>query len=330
MTTLPTDTASSTRGYTAALASSLLLSTTAIFIRYLTETYTIPAVLLAFWRDLLVALTLLLALVVLRPALLRPGRRHLGYLAVYGILLAVFNALWTLSVALNGASVATVLVYSSTAFTAVLAWRFLRERLDWAKGLAVIVCIAGCALVVEAYDPAVWETNLFGILAGLAAGLGYAVYTMLGRRSSQLGLNPWTTLLYTFGFASIALLIFNLLPGELIPGAARGTGELLWLGDSLAGWGILLLLAAVPTLGGFGLYNVSLVHLESSVANLVLTTEPIFTVLIAYFLLGERLSLAQIAGGLMILAGVVLLRQHEPGSSKPPEEVGLSSITPTD
>jgi drug/metabolite transporter (DMT)-like permease len=325
MSTPTADTTSSRRGYIAALGSSVLLSTTAIFIRYLTEAYAIPAVLLAFWRDLLVSLTLLLALAALRPGLLRAGRQHLGYLALYGILLAVFNAVWTLSVALNGASVATVLVYSSTAFTAVLGWRFLHERLDWAKALAVVVCIAGCALVVEAYDPAVWESNLFGILAGLAAGLGYAIYSMLGRAASQRGLNPWTTLLYTFGIASAVLLFFNLLPGGPLPGTASRPGELVWFGDALAGWGILLLLAAVPTLGGFGLYNVSLVHLPSSVANLVLTTEPVFTVLIAYALLGERLSLAQVAGGLLILAGVVLLRLHDPGFTKPSADVGLSA-----
>ena len=39
-----------TRGYTAALGAAALLSTTAVFIRYLTVTYKIPALVLAFWR----------------------------------------------------------------------------------------------------------------------------------------------------------------------------------------------------------------------------------------------------------------------------------------
>ena len=53
---------------------------------------------------------------------------------------------------------------------------------------------------------------------------------------------------------------------------------------------MLFLVAAGPTLAGFGLYNVSLTYLPSSVANLVLTLEPAFTAVIAYFLLDEQMT----------------------------------------
>jgi len=139
-------------------------------------------------------------------------------------------------------------------------------------------------------------------------------------------LNPWTTLFYTFGFAAVFLLLFNLLPGGFIPGAASRPADLFWLGEELTGWGILLLLAAGPTVLGFGLYNVSLVYLPSSVANLILTLEPAFTALIAYLLLGERLNGVQIGGSLMILAGVVFLRIYE-GQLASQLEVGPASET---
>ena len=51
-----------TRGYTAAFFSAVILSTTGIFIRYLTLTYSLPALVLAFWRDLFVTFSLLIAL----------------------------------------------------------------------------------------------------------------------------------------------------------------------------------------------------------------------------------------------------------------------------
>ena len=56
---------------------------------------------LAFWRDLFVALTLLPALAVIRPGLLKVKRADMRYLVIYGLVLAIFNALWTLSVALE-------------------------------------------------------------------------------------------------------------------------------------------------------------------------------------------------------------------------------------
>ena len=300
-----------TRGYTAALVSAVILSTTAIFIRYLTQTYALPALILACWRDFFVTLSLLAALGLLRPALLRVSRQHLRYLVFYGLMLAIFNSLWTLSVTLNGAAVSTVLAYCSAAFTALLGRWLLKERLDWAKGLAVAVSLAGCVLVSGVLDLGAWRANLMGILTGILSGLWYAIYTLMGRSASQRGLNPWTTLVYTFGFAAVFLFLFNLLPGGLLPGAASRPADFLWLGKAWGGWGLLLLLAAGPTLAGFGLYNVALTHLPSSVVNLVATSEPVFTAAIAYILLGERLTWIQIAGSMLILGAVIFLRISE-------------------
>ena len=300
----------STRGYLVALLSAAILSTTAVFIRYLTETYHIPPLVLAFWRALFVVFTLIVGLGVLRPALLSAPRRHLPYLAAYGLVLAAFNSLWTLSVALNGAAVATVLVYCSAAFTALLGWWLLKERLDGAKLLAVALCLSGCVLVAGALNPAAWDANLAGILTGVLSGLGYAVYSLMGRTAAQRGLNPWTTLLYTFAFATCCLLVVNLLPGEPVMGTAVQPADLFWLGSAWAGWGVLFLLAAGPTVAGFGLYNVSLSLLPASVANLILTLEPVFTAVLSYALLSERLSGVQIVGSLLILGGVLWLRLH--------------------
>ncbi len=300
-----------TRGYAVALISAAILSTTAILIRHLTQTYHLPALVLAFWRDAFVALTLLLALCVLRAPLLQVERHHLVFLGFYGLVLATFNALWTHSVSLAGAAVATVLVYSSAGFTAVLGRWFLKEHLDGAKLVAIALCLGGCVLVSEALDAAAWRASLAGILTGILSGLCYAVYSLMGRSASQRGLNPWTTLLYTFGIAAGILLFLNLLPGGWLPGSATHPADLLWLGTSWAGWGVLFLLAAGPTVVGFGLYNVSLGSLPSSVANLILTLEPAFTTVIAYSVFGERLNGMQLGGGLVILSGVVCLRVYE-------------------
>src|SRR5659263_708218 len=79
------------RGYPIAVASAIILSTTAIFIRYLTQTYNMPALVLAFWRDSFVALTMLTVLAILHPRLLRVERRDVGYLVAYGLILTMFE-----------------------------------------------------------------------------------------------------------------------------------------------------------------------------------------------------------------------------------------------
>ncbi len=310
MSVAPSDHQSLTRGYIIAVISAALLSTTAIFIRHLTQTYQMPALVLAFWRDAIVVLTLL-PFLARRSPLLRVSRQHLIYLVGYGFVLASLNALWTHSVALNGAAVSTVLIYASAGFTVLLGWWLLQERVDWPKLLAVALSLGGCVLVSEALDAAAWHSNLAGILTGVFSGLAYAAYSLMGRSASQRGLNAWTSLLYTFGFATVFLLIINLALGGVLPGTAPRPVDLFWLGDAWLGWILLFLLAAGPTLAGFGLYNVSLGYLPSSVANLVLTSEPVFTTVLAYLLFGECLSGGQFVGSLMVLAGVTFLGVHE-------------------
>lgn len=317
----------STPGYLIALLSAVILSTTAIIIHVLTESYAIPSLVLAFWRDLLVFLSLIVGLGVLRWSLLKIAPAHIRFLVLFGLVLGIFNSLWTLSVAINGASIATVLAYSSAAFTAVLGWWLLRESLNWIKVIAIFFSFTGVVLVSGAFSTAAWQANLLGILTGISSGLLYAIYSLMGRAAAQRGLNPWTTLCYTFGFATLCLLVINLFPGGMIPGTAIQRGEFYLKGLELSAWGLLILLAAGPTLAGFGLYNVSLVYLPSSVANLILTTEPAFTAFIAYLLLGERLSPIQIMGSLLILGGVVFLRIFGEGRVKSPgskpEKVGI-------
>jgi drug/metabolite transporter (DMT)-like permease len=290
------------------IVGTFIWSFTAIFIRYLTNTYQLPAFVLAFWRDFFVFTTLGLVFLVFARARLKPGRRDWGFLVLYGFILSIFNSLWTFSVVFNGAAISTVLAYSSAAFTAVLGWRLFGECLNGVKALAVGLSLLGCVFVSGVYSQAAWQLNPLGIITGLLSGLAFAVYSLMGKAAAHRGLYPWTTLFYTFGFAALFLLAYNLLLDSL-PGQTGG--ELFWLGDTVVGWLVLLALAVGPTIGGYGLYTVSLTYLPASVANLIATLEPAMTTILAYLLLGERLTVPQLLGSALIIGGVIILRMSE-------------------
>lgn len=298
-----------TRGYLICVAATVLWSSTGVFIRYLTETYRLPPLVLAFWRDLFLATALALALKLLKPGLLRLERRHWRFMLLYGLVVSVFNSLWTISVALNGAAVSTVLAYSSAAFTAVLGWRLLSESLGPVKILAVTLSLLGCVAVSGAYDPAAWRVNTLGIVTGILSGMAFAVYSLMGRTSAQRSISAWTALLYAFGAAVPFLLLYNVFSSWLPQGVA--SMQLMWLGSSWSGWLILLLLAVGPTVGGFGLYTVSLAYLPASVANVIATLEPAMTAGLAYLFLGELFTGPQWIGSALIIAGVIVLRFSE-------------------
>jgi len=250
---------------------------------------------------------------VARP-LLHLGRQHLLFFVLYGFVLSIFNALWTASVALNGAAVAVVLVYSSPALTALVGWRWWGERLDALKIGAVVLSIVGCAFASGAYDRAAWQVNPAGIVIGLVSGVAFAAYSLFGKASSGRGVNPWTATSYTFAFGATFLLLVQR-PDTLLwlsrPLAAGPDG---WH-EAVLGWGTLILLAVGPTIGGYGLYTVSLTHLSATTANLIATLEPIMTATLAFCFLGERMAIPQLLGGGLTLTGVVLLRFSERASN---------------
>jgi drug/metabolite transporter (DMT)-like permease len=298
-----------TRGYIICILATMMLSTTAIFIRYLTVTYRLPPLVLAFWRDLSVATALGLVFALFTPLRLRLEKRHWGFMLLYGLVLSLFNSLWTVSVALNGAALSTVLAYSSAAFTAVLGWWLMRESLGPMKILAVTLSLVGCVYCSGAYDRSAWSVNPLGIITGLASGLLYAIYTLMGKASSERKIDPWTVLFYAFGMAAIFLLGYTRFSSWLPQGV--GSTNLFWLGGALLGWLILVSLGVGPTIGGFGLYMVSLSYLPASVANIIATLEPAMTAALAFLLLGEHFTPPQWAGSLLIIAGVIVLRVSE-------------------
>lgn len=294
-------------GYLVALVSAIFLSTTSIFIRHLIDVYAVPPLVLACWRNLIVVGTVLPVLLAISPRLVMSGWRHWRFLLPYGLILAGFNAFWTLSVACNGAAVATVMVYCSTAYSVLLGWWLQGERLDRSKAVAVTLCLIGCALISGALDPAAWRSNLLGVLVGLMTGMCYTAYSLLGREAARRGLSPWTTLLYIFGIAACVLLALNCTGGWL-PGSAVRLGDMFWLGNRISGWLVLIALGAVPTVGGFGFYNVSLCLLDASVANIIVSLEPAFTAVFAFVLLGEVMTPVQMGGSMLLLVGVGVIK----------------------
>ncbi len=298
-----------TKGYSIALLATLLWSFTGILISYLNKNYSLPSLVLAFWRDLFVALGLgLVFLLVSRRRFAMP-RAEWGFLILYGLVLAVFNSMWTFSVQFNGAAVATVLAFSSPAMTAILESLFLKTRLNRIEWVSIGISFIGTALVAGAFNPQVWQLNLPGITFGLLTGLFFAFYNLMGKRSANQSLDSWSVLFYSFGIATVFLFGFNLLFDGLQ--AKPLLGELLWLGNSVPGWLILFFLGVGPTVGGFGLYTLSMHYLPATTSNLIATLEPALTAIWAYFILSEVLTGEQLLGGGLILAGVVLLRWNE-------------------
>ena len=288
-----------TKGYLIALTATILWATTGILISYLLTHYAIAPLTLACWRDVIVSSVLAVILAAVRPSLLRIRRQDIPFFAAYGFFgVAVFNALWVYSVDFNGATLAVVLVYTGPAFVAIAARWLFHEPITRLKVLAIALSLVGCVLVTGAYDLTRLRLNPLGVLCGVGVGVGFAFYSLFGKLSATR-YSPWTATAYSFGFGAFFLLL------------TQRPVQLVSMGNAPLGWLTLFVLGAGPTLVGFALYTVSLGHLPVSVASLIATLEPVFTAVMAFFLLGERLSAVQVVGSLLILFGVLTLRREE-------------------
>lgn len=295
------------QGYTIALVATILWSFTGLLISYLVTEYSLPALVLTFWRDFFLSSALALGLLFVSRKRFLLQKKHWLFLVFYGFTLSVFNSIWTFSVQYNGAAVATVMAFSSPAFTAIFSRIMYGESFSTAKVLSIFLSLTGIVLISGAFDPHLWSLNPRGIVFGLISGIAFAIYGLQGKHASEQKIDSWTALFYSFFIASLFLVLFNWANDIFLTGA-KPLSQIFWLKNSISGWLLLFLLGSFPTLGGFGLYNLSLHYLSPITSNLIASLEPVFTAFWAYVFLGELLPPIQVFGGLLVFSSVILLR----------------------
>jgi len=249
---------------------------------------------LAFWRDAVTFLLLLASLALFRPRWLRVERRDLPWLiGLGGIGVGTFHVLWNLAITNLGYAVATVLLYSSPAFVTFMAWLLWREPLTRTKALAIVLTLAGCVLAAGFEELAAIQITAGGLILGLVAAMAYGSFSLFGRQVAGR-YSPWTVLTFGFGFGALALLPFQF--GRPLPGPVSPISWL-WFGG----------LVTLATIAPFGAYLAALRRLPVSVASILAASEVAFGTLVGTLYYRERLEGLQIAGAVLVVAGVVLI-----------------------
>lgn len=200
-----------------------------------------------------------------------------------------------------GASVTTVLLYTYPALVSLIGWLFLREPFPLRRVAAVVLTFLGCALVADVFRSG-GGLGTRGLLLGLGAGLGYAVFNVLSYRS--LGRTPRLTLMaYTFGFSAVGMFAAS--------GVTGGLGSVVrW---DVQAWAALALIVAVPTFAAVMLYLDGIRRMGAAQAAVVSTLELPFAVLMATAVFpAEMLGGWQLLGAAIVLGGVMLAEWGAP------------------
>ena len=299
------------QGILIVILATTFWGTSGIFISLTAHNWDISAVSLAFWRDLTTFLTLFLGLAVFRPALLRVKRKDLPWLLAMGaISIGSFHVLWNTSVLLIGASVATVIQSNAPIFVTIMAWFIFKEPLTIRKFIAVALAVAGTVLISGITGMSTIQIPKLGLIVSVSSAIFYGSFSLFGKKLTG-DYNPWTILLYIFGFAALTLLPFQLFNPSPFP--YQSPALLYFMG-----------LILIATISGFALYTTALSRLQASIAAITATSEIVFASVYAYFILSERMDGWQILGAILVASGVVLVSLPN-GSKK--EELAKQTTT---
>ncbi len=246
-----------------------------------------------------VAVATLFALVRWRfGAVRRPGRFTLPLIALGMLGFGAYQVLWTLGLTQITAGDSALIIAASPVATALLAGAVGLDRLTAPKLAGALTAFVGVAVVIGGGAGLALGTSLAGDALTLAAALLWAVYTVAGtrvlRHVDPLTATAWTvlgglTLLVPFGVWDAVTA-----PPASVPPAALAA--IVYSGALAAGVANVLVFNAVRLVGPTR---------ASSMQLLV----PAGAVLLGALFLAEPVSLAQIAGGVIIVLGVATARR---------------------
>lgn len=249
-------------------------------------------------RYLVAALFLFAMMALLRKPLALPRRDWLPMIVLSLIGVALFQACWGLAMARTAPSVGSIVMTTTTAFSAILAWIGGRRlpALGWA---GIVIAFAGVVLVVNnslsrltlSFD------GLDGTLIWMLSAFAWALYVDRGApynlRLGALPVMAWTTLI-----GSLILLPISLVFDSL--------GEFARLDDRLLGYW--LYTAIFPVGVAFLGLTAGLDRLGVSRVMVYMYLIPVAGVGLSAAFFGDPLTAARVLGGLIVLLGVILTR----------------------
>jgi drug/metabolite transporter (DMT)-like permease len=240
------------------------------------------------------------------------GRRARLFAWGAGVFLAVDLLFWHHSIEAVGAGLATVLANMQVVLVGLMAWALFRERPAVRSLAAIPLAVAGIVLISGVLETGAYGDNPgLGVALGVSAGLAYSVFLLTLRHGSRDVRRVAGPLFDVTLAAAVVIVPAGLFAGTL--DFAPPLGSAAWLA----------LLALTSQVLGWLLISVSLTRLPAVITSILLTLQPVGSVLLAAALLDERPSPLQLAGTAAILIGLVVAsagRSRGPSHAHAPTE----------
>jgi drug/metabolite transporter (DMT)-like permease len=190
------------------------------------------------------------------------------------------------------ASLTALLLYVYPALVFLGALALGRDHVDRRRVVALLLATGGAVLVLAGSGTG--DLDALGVALGLGSAFAYAIYILVAHGVTRR-IDPFHLSALIATGAATTLWAAGLVSGSLD------------LGFEPAGWGWIAGLSLFCTVVAISAFLAGLPKVGPSTAAIVSTVEPIVSVAMAMLWFGERLGVVQIAGGMLVLAAVVLL-----------------------
>lgn len=212
-----------------------------------------------------------------------------------GLALTLNWLLFFYAVKLTTIANAVLLTYTAPIFVALMAPIFLKEKLERATVISLIIAAVGIILIVSPHKLSLAATSSIGLLCALGSAITYAILVI----ASKFLVKHFHIAIYMFYQSLITTIL-------LFPAALDST-----LHIEAAAWLILLVLGVIHTALAPGLYLSGLREVKAQQAGVLTYFDPLSAIILATIFLGEYPTIATIFGGiLIIMAGCnIILRR---------------------
>lgn len=225
--------------------------------------------------------------------------RDFVLIGMSGVYLAADMGVWHFSIQMTTVANATLLPNVAPVFVVLGGWILFRTRVTGTYLIGLATAMTGVIILSRA-SLNLSETHLIGDLLGVLTAVFYAAYQMAVERLRKR-FSTFTIMVSAIPVSGLVMLPFALLSGdEMYPA-------------TLAGWAVLVALAAGPQVFGQGLIAWALAHLPVAFASVSLLVQPVTAAAVAWALFDERIGPLQATGGIIVLGGILLARR---GSSR--------------
>lgn len=274
--------------------AGILWGAIGLFIRPFSQDLTSMQIVTA--RASLTTLIMLVFLAIFKRNLLKIKLRDIWCFIGTGFCSIVFfNYCYFRCMNLTSLSIAAILLYTAPAIVMLISAVVFKEKITVQKISALLLAMLGCFLV-SGITGAKDVISTEGVLTGLGAGLGYALYSIFSRVALNKGYNSFTITFYTFLVATICL----------IPVTDWGVMKDVVL-ESRESVGVYILFALTSTVIPYILYTLGLKKLTPAKASIIASVEPVSATIIGFLFFNERPSLTAFLAIGCILFSIILL-----------------------